>query len=58
MLLLWIVLCQLLGEFGALLKIFRQVHKVEAVRIIPSEIICQPPAGFGPLSEVVCIHDA
>jgi hypothetical protein len=58
MLRLWIVLCLLLGEFGPLLKIFRQVHEMEAVRIIPPEIICQPPAGFGLLSEVVCIHDA
>jgi hypothetical protein len=48
----------LLGKFGPLLEIFRQVHEMEAVRIIPPEIICQPPAGFGLLSEVVCIHDA
>jgi hypothetical protein len=31
---------------------------MEAVRIIPPEIICQTSAGFGLLSEVVCIHDA
>ena len=58
MLLLWIVQRLLLGEFGPLLEIFRQVHEMEAVRIIPPEIICQPSAGFGLLSEIVCIHDA
>jgi hypothetical protein len=31
---------------------------MEAVRIIPTEIICQPSAAFGLLSEVVYIHDA
>ena len=48
----------LLCEFGPLLEIFRQVHEMEAVLIIPRKVICQPPAGFGLLSEVVCIHDA
>ena len=58
MLLLWNVQRLLLGEFGPLLEIFCQVHKMEAVRIIPPEIICQTSAGFGLLLEVACIHDA
>jgi len=52
----WIVQRRLL--FGPLLEIFCQVHKMEALRIIPPEVICQTSAGFGLLSEVVCIHDA
>jgi hypothetical protein len=58
MLLLWNVQRLLLGQFGPLLEIFCQVHKMEAARIIPPEIVCQTSADFGLLSEVVCIHDA
>jgi hypothetical protein len=39
-LLLWIVLSLLLGEFGPLLEIFRHVHEMEAGRIIPPQVIC------------------
>jgi hypothetical protein len=31
---------------------------LKAARIIPGEFLCQPQARFGPVSEILCIHDA
>jgi hypothetical protein len=46
-------------EFGGPpLEVFRHVHEMKIVRIIPWQFLCQPQAGFGPFSEIPCIHDA
>ena len=43
---------------GPPLEIFRFIHEMKADRIIPREFLCQPQARFGPVSEILCIHDA
>jgi hypothetical protein len=43
---------------GPPLEIFRFVHEMKAAGIIPLESLCQPQARFGPVSEILCIHDA
>ena len=53
--------CALLLRFevgGPPLEFFRYVHELKAARIIPGEFLCQPQARFGPVSEILCIHDA
>jgi hypothetical protein len=43
---------------GPPLESFRYVHELKAARIVPREFLCQPHARFGPVSEILCIHDA
>jgi hypothetical protein len=43
---------------GPLLEFFGYVHELKAARIFPGEFLCQPQARFGPVSEILCIHDA